>query len=383
LLYGTTFFIFLNFYISQTVTPIYILKVGGTEFYSGLQSTLFCLTAVILRFYFGPLADQKGNKLTLYIGAAAFATAPLLFLFSSQVGYIIAVRIFQSVGLAAFFSSSSSLASSLSPKEKLGRYIGYYRMVTMSTLMVGPSLALKVINSYGYTQYHLLGLIIGIIALVLLYFVKEPARPEGHRESSVLPRYNMLQLLKEKQLSPIYLSIFVISVSYGLLITFSGIFIERTANGVNPGIFFTLFGLGSLISSLTAGRLSDRIGRAAVAFTCILIMGSGVAVFYYLPAGSLVIYCGSLISGIGYAGSIAVLISWIVDIVNPLRRTTALTLQDNAIDIGISFGSFVFGVLIPYSGMPWAYGLSGGLLMIFGFLMIISGWLKTPSLKNN
>ncbi len=366
LLYATTFFIFLNFYVAQTITPVYILDVGGSEFYSGLQSTLFFLTAVILRFYFGPLADLKGNKVTLYIGATAFATAPLLFLFSSEVWYIMAVRTYQSIGLAAFFSSSSSLASSLAPREKLGRYIGFYRLVTMSTLMIGPTLALKVINAYGYKLYHSLGVVIGITAIVILYFVKEPQKIQAHSPGgAVLPRYNMLKLLKEKELAPVYLSIFVISVAYGLLLTFTAIFIEEALPAINPGIFFTLFGLGSLVSNLTAGTLSDRKGRAAVVFPCMIIMGVGIALFYFLPASPVIVYTGSMIAGFGYAGSIAVLISWVVDMVDPPRRTTALALQDSSIDIGIAFGSFLYGVLVPIIGMSWSYSLSGILLIIF------------------
>ncbi|NLI91695.1 MAG: MFS transporter [Peptococcaceae bacterium] len=371
LLYATTFFIFLNFYNAQTITPVYILHVGGSEFFSGLQSTMFFLAAVLLRFYFGPLADKKGTKLTLYIGAAAFATAPFLFLFSQNIWYILAVRTYQSIGLAAFFSSCSSLVSALAPREKMGKYIGFYRLVTMSTLMIGPPLALRVINSFGYQVYHSLGGVIGVIAIGLLYFVKEPHPRESAGSGGGVPeRYHMLDLMKDKKLVPIYLTIFVVSVSYGLLLTFTAIYIERFLPGVNPGIFFTLFGLGCLVSNLIAGSLSDRIGRAAVVIPCVLIMGMGISIFYFLPYHSVILYAGSVLSGIGYAGSIAVLITWIVDVINPARRTTALALQDSSIDIGIALGSFLFGVLVPMIGMPLSFGLSGMLLLVYALWKI-------------
>lgn len=57
--------VFVNFFVSLTILPLYVLELGGSEFESGLQTTLFFLTAVLLRFYFGPLADRKGRKIPL------------------------------------------------------------------------------------------------------------------------------------------------------------------------------------------------------------------------------------------------------------------------------------------------------------------------------
>lgn len=368
LLYAATFFIFLNFNIAQSITPLYILDVGGTEFFSGLQSTLFYFTAVILRFYFGPLADRKGNKITLFIGGFAFMTAPLLFLFNQSIGYILLVRMYQAIGLAAYFSSASALVSTLVPKERLGAYIGVYRLVTMSTLMLGPTFALNIMKEYGYDWYHALGIIIGFLAMVFLHFVREPERDDFASSSrGVLPTYNMLKLLKDKKITPIYQSIFIVALCFGLIQTFTVIFIAQYIPEINPSIFFTLFGLGSIISNLTAGALSDRKGRAAVVFPSMMIMAVGVALFYFLSVNIWIMYIGSVVAGFGYAGCIVVLITWVIDTVPLASRTTALALQDSAIDVGIGLGSFLFGILIPIMGMPWSYGLSGVLLFLFAF----------------
>ena len=370
-LYAATFCIYINFNISHIITPLIILDVGGTEFFSGLQTTLYFLTAVILRFYFGPLADSKGNKLALFIGGIAFATAPLLFLLSEEVWYIILVRMYQSIGLAAYFSSAVSLASVLAPREQLGKYIGFYRLVTMGTLMIGPTFAMKVISQYNYETYHVLGAVIGVSAIFFIYFIKEPPKAnEGSTVKANVPPSNMLMLLKDRQLSPIYLSIFVISIGYGLILTFMAVFVQRFAGDLNSGIFFTLFGAGSVAANLTVAALSDRKGRAAVVYPCTLTMGLGIAVLYFVPATHYVIYFGSILVGFGFAGSIAVLISWIVDIINPARRTTALALHDSSIDIGIALGALFFGIIIPVIGFPLSFGLSGVLIAIFALWKI-------------
>lgn len=361
-----SFFIFLNFNIALMITPVYILAIGGTEFFSGLQTTLFSLTAVIFRFYFGPLADAKGNKITLLIGGLAFMTAPLLFLFNQSLWYVVLVRMYQAIGLAAYFSSASAVVSALAPSGKLGAYIGYYRLVTMLPLLVGPSVALKVIDVYGYTWYHSLGIGVGLIAIVLLYFVHEPPNAKKAESSALRPGASMLGLLRDKKLAPIFESLFMVALCYGLVVTFTAIYIRQVTPQINPGYFFTVFGIGCIISNLVTGTLSDRKGRAAVVFPCIIIMGAGLAMLYLLPFSPWIVYLGGLFVGFGYAGSIAALITWVVDVVHVERRTTTLALQENAIDLGIGLGSFFFGVLIPLIGMSWTYGVGGLLLISFG-----------------
>lgn len=376
LFYTTAFFIFLNFNITQAITPIYILKLGGTEFFAGLQSTLFYLTAVVLRFYFGPLADKIGNKRTVFIGGLAFMTAPLLLLLNQSVGYILLVRMYQAIGLAAYFPSASALVAALAPRERLGAHIGFYRLVAISTLLLGPSLALKIIDGYSYFWYHLIGFSVGFIALVILHFVQEPAEVDNVAAGKKsLPSINMIRLLKEKNLSPIYQKIFLVSICFGLVQTFTAIFVKQSVPGVNAGIFFTLFGIGSIASNLIIGCISDRKGRATVVFPCLIILGLGMAAFYFLPANRGVLYIGSILTGFGHAGCMTVLITWIIDEAPLARRTTALALQDNIEDIGIAFGSFLFGVLIPRIGMPRSHGLCGGLLILFA-VWKVQGYIR-------
>lgn len=365
-LLAATFFVFLNFNISLMVTPVYILAIGGTEFFSGLQTTLFSLTAVVLRFYFGPLADAKGNKITLFIGSMAFMTAPLLFLFSQSLWYVLLVRMYQAIGLAAYLSSASAVVSALAPGGKVGAYIGYYRFVTVLTLLVGPSAALKVIDEYGYYWYHGLGIVIGLLAMVFLHFVHEPQKYEKTCNHLAKPGFKMLGLLREKKSFPIFESLFLLAVCYGLVLTFTAIYIRQAVPEINPGLFFTVFGIGSIISNLTAGTLSDSKGRAAVVFPWIIIMGLGLVLLYFLPFKPWIIYLGGFFTGFGFSGSIAVLITWVVDVVPVTRRATALALQENTVDIGIGLGSFFFGLFIPLIGIPWCYGASGLLLILFG-----------------
>ncbi len=236
LIFFAAFFVFINFYTSMTVIPLYVITLGGDEFFSGLQGTAFFISGLILRFYFGPMADRRGRKIPLLIGAFVFATTPLLLLIVSSYWMLIPIRIYQGIGLAAFLSSGSSFVADIVPGERLGTYVGAYRLVITLALLTGPAAAQLVINNYGFAACFLLTFLTGFGAVILLSFLNAPPLP-GSNETSIL--HNTLLALKDKVLWPIYFGVFLVSLGYGGILNFATVYVSRVTDVSNPGIYFT------------------------------------------------------------------------------------------------------------------------------------------------
>jgi len=147
------YIIFVIFFTSLTVLPIYVIELGGTEFDSGFQSTLFFVSAVILRLYFGPMADSKGRKIPLLIGAFVFATSVIFFMLSTEVWHLTLARVYQALALATFLSSGSSLVADMAPIKSRGTYIGFYRLIITLGVLTGPAVAMEFINNFGYSNW--------------------------------------------------------------------------------------------------------------------------------------------------------------------------------------------------------------------------------------
>ncbi|MCW3489212.1 MFS transporter [Dethiobacter alkaliphilus] len=310
--FAGTFLVFINFFVSLTVLPPYLLELGGTEFQSGLQNTVFFMTAVLLRFYFGPLADRRGRKIPLLVGAFVFASAPGLFWFSSSVNMLLLSRIYQAIGLAAYLSAGSSLAADLAPQGRTGVYLGFYRNVLTLAILVGPSTALYVINQRGYGQWFLLSLIIGLFSCLLLLPVKTPKCIPAEGTGAFSDTFSVIKI---PHVIKILTYIALTSLSYGALLTFVVIYITQVTAVANPGIFFSYFGLAGLLANVTVGYLSDRFGYQRVAGPILMILGAGNIVLYFLPAYAGLLIVSSLLTGIGVAGSLLVFISWLVALI--------------------------------------------------------------------
>jgi len=361
-----------NFYAALTLLPLYVIDLGGSEFDTGLQTTLFYLTSIILRFYFGPLTDNKGRKIPLTIGAFAFCTAPLLFLVSSNVWSLTLARMYHAIGLAAFFSSGSSLVADLAPADKLGTYMGVFRLTFTLALLSGPPAALHVIGTHNYPFWFFLSFFSGLLALLLILLVKVPAwRPDG--EKSSVKRFT--GILTARNIRPVFFGITITSVGYGVLLTFAVLFISQVTSVANPGVYFSYLSFIGIFSTIAVGYLSDRWGRKSVVWPAVMLLGLGVLLLAFLPCLPIILLISSVAAGIGYFGGISALISWLVEITSIDNRGTVLALQESTIDLGIGIGSFVFGVLAGKVGSAMSFFIMGLTVFIPAAVFVIGDLL--------
>lgn len=365
-----TFLTLVNFYTSLTLIPLYVLELGGDSFFSGLQNTLFFLSGVILRFYFGPLGDAKGRRLPFLLGVFVFATSPLLFWLCRDVFQLVLVRLYQAIGLAAFFSTGNTLAADFAAPGKTGLYIGANRMMYPLALLVGPWLGRMVVAGWGYGPWFLVSAAIGAVALSLALAVKVPAVP-------CKPAQNFLAMIWEamqvKTLWPILGHVLVVSGAYGVLLTFLPVYLELEAGMANSGLYFTCFGLAGIGTNLLFGYLSDRRGRQGLVVPALVSMAVGFGLLYWVRTSVGLVFLSAACCGLAYAGGMAVLAAWLVDVAGAKRRATVLALYDNCIDVAVAAGSFLVGILSQGLALQWIFPLIG--VMIFAYLTAV--WFQT------
>ncbi len=338
--------VFINFFSFVVIIPMYVLDVNGGEFHVGLQNTVFYAAAIVLRGYFGPLADTRGRRLPLLIGIFAFATASLLFLISDSLITIYLIRIYQATGLAAFFSTGGSLVGDMAPPGKNGLYMGSYRFVNTLALLIGPGIAVSVINLSSYGSWFVLGALIGLVAFVLAFFIKFPSMSDDKEDEQLSIIDSFKQAFTMENASVIFFATGITAFSLGILQTFASIFTEQVTDIANPGLYFTLFGLAGIVSNVIAGYLTDISEREKIPWIFLILMGIGMFIFAFLPHNTVFFILSSLLAGFGFGGGITSLFTWTIEVAGEKLRATALSIQESAIDISIAIGSFLFGLLV-------------------------------------
>jgi len=368
---GVCFFVYFNFFTFQVITPQYLTDLGGTGFQAGLQNSFFFIAGILLRLYFGPMADSRGRKTPILIGSFVFATTPLIFLISNSIPMVFLARFYQAIGLAAFFSSGTSLISDIAPPQKMGTYMGSYRFTATMALVVGPGISIALINNFGYPTQFLFSFLIGLISFGLGVFLIPP-----DLKAEKVPNNPILQLkrvLKNKLLWSIYLGAAIVAFSYGTLLTFGSIYFSRATDVANPGLYFTIFALLGMIGNISAGGISDKVGRRAVVTPSLALLGLGIFILNFLPGNTLLLWISSIITGLGYGGSITAIFTWITDVTEQKARATALAFQESALDIAYASGSFLFGISISLIDYGPSFSLIGIITILTAGFFLVTG----------
>ena len=362
LFYGSVFFFMTNLFAAIAILPAYSLFIGSTPFQAGLQNTAFGITAVLLRFFLGPVMDRQGPKQLMLLGIFTFATTPLLLMLNPSFNMLLAARVYQSLGLAVVLPGISTLVAEMSPPSRIGAYLGSARIFFNLALLSGPSSALLLIDRFGYNIWFIVSILTCILSMSFLAMVKTPViqlKIEKMANSWTQIRRAML----EKQIYPLLTGIALFSFTYSAVISFAAVHIETAAPGSEAAFFFVLLGFTGIVASLGAGTLSDQFGRQQVAWPMMITLGTGAILFSFLSAWPPLIFICAIILGIGIQGSSLVFAAWLIDLSKPGLRATTISIQENTIDIFFSVGALSFGLAAQGPGLGIAF-LTAGIITI-------------------
>ncbi len=342
----------MNLMVSLTLFPLYIKYRGGSDFMIGLQSSIFTLSSIVLRLYFGPLADSVGRKFPLLLGSFAFATAPLLIWLSPNFFIMSLARVYQAVGMATFLSAASSSVSEMVPDRFRGTAIGLYRSLAAAAVMAGPFIGFRLIDNFGYSHFFISISASSFLGMLVLFSAKLPKGAMKKTGGSVKPG-DLLSLIKNRDLKGSYTGIILTSLASGVVLTFTAVYFTTIPDSISPPLFFTIYAAFGIVASTLSGYLSDKLGRGPLIAPLIIIFGLGLILLGSSFLGiRLVFYAAPALIAIGYSGGITNFATWIVDSAPDELRASALSFQESSIDLGNTVGILVFGMLA--SG--FAYG---------------------------
>ncbi|MBD0310767.1 MAG: MFS transporter, partial [Microcoleus sp. T1-bin1] len=154
--------------------PLYVQSVGGTKQQIGFVMGAFAIGLLLSRAQLGKLADSRGRKQVLLVGASVAAIAPLGYLLAQSIPLVFLIRAFHGISIAAFTTAYSALVTDLSPPGKRGELIGYMSLVSPIGLAFGPAIGGFVQAWVGYTPLFAMS---ATFAATAVFFTSKIAEP--------------------------------------------------------------------------------------------------------------------------------------------------------------------------------------------------------------
>jgi predicted MFS family arabinose efflux permease len=242
-------------------------------------------------------------------------------------------------GIAAFTTAYTALAADLAPPARRGEAIGLSGATNNLGLLFAPALGASSVTAQGYAFHFWASAAVSVPSLLLLLAVREPGR-----DASVSPTGP--GLWDVARMRSVWVAAFGstgLAVAYGAVLSFLAPFADEWGLTLAGG-YFSAFAVAMMLAQASAGWLSDRIGRRAVALPGMLLAALAMAGLAVVRTDVALLAAGA---GFGLSWGLvrAGLDTAVVDAVNREARGTALGFLYTCFDIGVGMGSFGLGIV--------------------------------------
>ncbi len=256
----------------------------------GVVIGAYAVTGLLLRPVAGRLADTRGRKPTVLLGAVLVAISGLLYLPSLGLAGLIVARLLLGAGEGAVYTAGSAWIVDLAPDERRGRVLGLYGLAVWGGLSVGPLLGELLLDLGGYTAVWLFAAAMPVLGALIALGARDPFVPVKHAEPH--------PLIAPEAVGPGF-AIALASLGYAALATFIVLHLEARGIG-NGATIFAAFAAMLVLTRLVFGHLPDRVGAAPVAIVATLGEAVGLALIAFAHSLPLAL-AGGLVMGASFS----------------------------------------------------------------------------------
>jgi MFS family permease len=349
---------------------LYIKDLGATKHQIGIVMGAFAVGLLIFRPRLGRLADQRGRRIVLLIGLVVVAIAPLGYLFTTSIPFLMVIRAFHGLSIAAFTTGYSALVADLSPPRNRGELIGYMSLVNPIGMAIGPALGGFVQSWAGYTPLFLLSAGLGFVGFLCILWVVAP--PLQTREPGFdLPADEPFwRILLSPRLRTPTLMMLLIGLVFGVLSTFVPLFIQEAKVNLNAGLFYTAAAISSFGVRLPTGKASDRYGRGRfISFS--LVLYTTAMLLLWTAHSQVGFLLAGVMEGAGSGIFIPMVVTLVADRSQPHEWGRLFGLCLAGFDLGMAIAGPTLGFLADAVGYRGLFGFAAS-LTVLALLLFIS-----------
>ncbi|HEY8692775.1 MAG TPA: MFS transporter [Chloroflexota bacterium] len=365
--------------IERNVVPVLGREAFGLVSSAAVMSFIisFGVVKAAANFWVGRLADRFGRKRLLVAGWLAGVPAPLLVLFASNWGWVIAANVLLGVNQAFCWSMTVNMKIDLVGPRNRGLALGInesagYGAVGLAALASGYIAAAAGLRPWPF----LLGIGFSLIGLILsLVWVRDTGahlaaerQSFGAAENARISTWQALRLgtWRDRTLAGCSQAGLVNNLNDGLVWGLIPLFLY--SRGVSVGeiaVVSASYPITWGALQLLTGALSDRLGRKPLIVSGMAVQAVGIAGFLAFDrlGGWL---ASSLLLGIGTALVYPTLLAAVSDVAAPASRASLIGVYRLWRDLGYAVGALLSGLLADHFGFGAAIAAVAALTLLSG-----------------
>ena len=333
----------------------------------------------VMRLLFAPatgrLVTVLGERKIYLTGLLIVAVSTFACAFAQTYWQLLVFRAAGGIGSTMFSVSAMALLIRLAPPQLRGRASGYFSAGFLVGSLTGPLIGAALVGAglrLPFVVYGAALLVAATVVAVMLPAAEKTHRPSGGAAPAAV---TFREAVRGATYRAILASNFAQGwASMGVRVAVVPLFIQQGLGESTAwaGIVLTCYAAGNIVAILTAGRLSDRLGRRPV-----MLPGLGISVVSTCFLGyttSLWVALGlSALAGVGSGLFAPTHQAALADLLGGAQRGgSALAAFGMSSDLGAVTGPVTVGYLAARWGFGPAFLLTGGVLAVAFVLWLVA-----------
>lgn len=327
--------------------PIYLSRMGAREAEIGVLVGSLSVSSLVLRPLVGKALLRIPERSFMIAGAIFYAVSSIAYLFAPPFWPLLAVRVFQGIGLAFFSTASFTLVANITPETHRGQIISYFYLSINFAFALAPYFGMLLVNWLHFPfNFQILFLVCTGLSLKSLFITLKLKKVQSVPLAG--PSLQKQPFLSREALPPAIIA-FLITITWGALTAFFPLY--ALSHGVdNPGLFFAAFAMTLIFARGLGGKILDIYAREKIILPCLFSLVISMAILAFsstLPMFILV----AILWGMGTAFLYPSLVAYAIDRAG-LARGPAMGTFTALTDLGAGMGSVIMGVVLQLTNYP-------------------------------
>lgn len=349
-------FLFSYYFALLTILPIYIMKeLGGSIQQAGMALTLFLVSSIAIRPFSGMIIERFGKANSVRISGFIFVVFALSYLWIDSMWSLLVIRFLHGFWFSILTTVNVPIVNDYIPDHRKGEGMGYFVMSTNLGVVIGPFLALSMIQFSSFsTLFAVLALLVAVgYIFTWLVQIQEHVQHKSSDQASQSAAIQWRDVIETRVLAISFVALLT-AFAYSSVMSFITAYAELKHLLAYTSIFFIVFAVSMLLVRPWVGKVYDRKGPSAVIYPSFICFAIGLMVVSFLT-NQWVLWISAVFMGIGYGSVFPCLQTVAIQTVEKARIGHAISTFFALFDIGLAVGSVIMGVLIAYFGFQATY----------------------------
>ena len=338
--------------LANPIVAGYAESLGADGMLMGAVAGSMSFISLFCRPIAGNLSDKTSKRTLVAVGTVLYFAAGLLYYFANSPIMLIMARVINGVGFACCSVCLATWMSLLLPIRHMGAGMGLYGTMNALAMAVGPALGIRAQKYIGYRLTFLSSLVLAVIMLIATLMVKNGGQPVRKKQTSITEnpstavdidgsasatkkhRFSIRSIL-EPRVVPLSLTFMMFAIAYFANQSFIVNYVQSRHLPVSSDLF-------------------DSKGFRFWLTVCSLGMLAMLACMTFL-FNDWMLLLAAIFTAVGYGLMSSVTQAQAVVIAGRERSGIANSTYYAGIDLGMSVGPFVGGLVYGRLSAVWFY----------------------------